>query len=245
MSLFTIADLHLSTATDHPMDVFGSRWQNYTQKIEKNWRAVVTDADTVILPGDISWAMHLCEAREDFAFLDSLPGKKMLGKGNHDFWWETATKLHRFFAENGFTTLSLLYNNAYVVENFIVCGTRGWFLEEGQQQTVGDVDYTKIVNREVGRLKLSLDTAVALRKGEHANKEILVFLHFPPVWNGFECREILDLLASYGIRRCYHGHIHGIYHAPRTRQIGDLSLTMISADFLDFCPLRILPTDFK
>ena len=120
MSLFTIADLHLSIAADHPMDVFGSRWQNYTKKIEKNWRAVVTDADTVILPGDISWAMHLSEAREDFAFLDALPGKKLLGKGNHDFWWETATKLHRFFEENGFTTLSLLYNNAHVVEDYIV-----------------------------------------------------------------------------------------------------------------------------
>ena len=239
MSLFTIADLHLSIATDHPMDVFGSRWRNYTQKIEKNWRAVVTDADTVILPGDISWAMHLDEAREDFAFLDALPGKKLLGKGNHDFWWETAAKMTRFFEENDLSSLHLLYNNAYVIENYIVCGTRGWFLEEGQQQTVGEVDYAKIVNREVMRLKLSLDAAMALRVGEHADKEILVFLHFPPVWNGFECREILDLLQSYGIRRCYHGHIHGVYNVPPTRQIGELCLHMISSDFLDFCPLFI------
>ncbi len=245
MSLFVIADLHLSADSDHPMDVFGSRWCGYTEKLVKNWRSIVNDTDTVIVPGDVSWAMHLADAKADFKLLDSLPGQKYLGKGNHDFWWETASKMGRFLEENQIRSLHFLYNNAYALDDFIVCGTRGWFLEEGQQQTVGDVDYAKIVNREVGRLKLSLDAAVALRKGEHAEKEILVFLHFPPVWNGFECREILELLASYGIRRCYHGHIHGIYHAPRTRQIGDLSLTMISADFLDFCPLRILPTDFK
>ncbi|MBO7341280.1 MAG: metallophosphoesterase [Clostridia bacterium] len=236
MSLFTIADLHLSIAADHPMDVFGSRWQNYTKKIEKNWRAVVTDADTVILPGDISWAMHLSEAREDFAFLDALPGKKLLGKGNHDFWWETATKLHRFFEENGFTTLSLLYNNAHVVEDYIVCGTRGWFLEEEKQLTVGEVDFVKIQNREAQRLKLSLEAAKALQKGEHADKEILVFLHFPPVWNGFVWQEFIDLMKAYGVKRVFCGHIHGVYNVPRTQHVDELEITLISSDFLDFVP---------
>ena len=241
MSIFVIADLHLSADSDHPMDVFGARWCGYTDKLVKNWRAAVSDEDTVIVPGDVSWAMHLNEAKADFALLQSLPGQKYLGKGNHDFWWETASKMGRFFGENNFDSLHLLYNNAYVIEDYIVCGTRGWFVEEGQQVTVGDVDYAKIVNREVQRLKISLDAAVALRQGEHADKEILVFLHFPPIWNGFECREILELLAQYGIRRCYHGHIHGVYNAPRVRTIGELSLTMISADFLDFLPFRILP----
>lgn len=241
MSIFVIADLHLSADSDHPMDVFGARWCGYTEKLVKNWRAVVTDEDTMIVPGDVSWAMHLSEAKSDFALLESLPGQKYLGKGNHDFWWETAAKMGRFFTENQFNSLHLLYNNAYVIEDYIVCGTRGWFVEEGQQVTVGEVDYAKIVNREVQRLKISLDAAVALRRGEHADKEILVFLHFPPVWKGFECREILDLLKQYGIRRCYHGHIHGVYNAPRVRMIDDLSLTMISADFLDFLPFRILP----
>jgi predicted phosphohydrolase len=183
--------------------------------------------------------MMLHEAKADFELLESLPGIKYLGKGNHDFWWETAAKMTRFFNENDLSSLRLLYNNAYVIEDYIICGTRGWFLEEGQQQTVGEVDYAKIVNREVMRLKLSLDAAMALRRGEHENKEILVFLHFPPVWNGFECREILDLLHQYGIRRCYHGHIHGVYTAPAKKQIGDLCLHMISSDFLDFCPLII------
>ena len=239
MSLFVIADLHLSCNSDHPMDVFGSRWRGYTEKLCRHWRAVVTERDSVIIPGDVSWAMHLGEAVEDFRLLESLPGQKYLSKGNHDFWWETAAKMGRFFAENQLSSLHLLYNNAYVLENYIVCGTRGWFLEEGQQQTVGDVDYAKIVNREVQRLKLSLDAAVALRKGEHAEKEILVFLHFPPVWNGFECNEILDMLKSYGIRRCYHGHIHGVYHTPPVKQIGELSLSIVSSDFLDFVPMRI------
>ncbi|MBQ8357162.1 MAG: metallophosphoesterase [Clostridia bacterium] len=240
MSLFVIADLHLSCASDHPMDIFGARWCGYTEKLCKNWRAIVKENDSVVVPGDVSWAMNLAEAKADFSLLESLPGQKYLGKGNHDFWWETAAKMGRFFDENDISSLHLLYNNAYVIENYIICGTRGWFAEEGQQQTVGEVDYAKIVNREVLRLKLSLDAAVALRRGEHADKEILVFLHFPPVWNGFECGEILELLKSYGIRRCYHGHIHGVYTAPATRQIGNLTLTMISSDFLDFSPLRIL-----
>ena len=240
MSLFVIADLHLSGSSDHPMDVFGSRWQGYTEKLCKSWKAIVNEKDTVIIPGDVSWAMHLEDAKTDFALLQSLPGTKYLGKGNHDFWWETAAKMGRFFEENDFSSLRLLYNNAYVIEDYIICGTRGWFVEEEQQVTVGTVDYTKIVNREVQRLKISLDAAVRLREGEHADKEILVFLHFPPVWNDFACTEILDMLKAYGIRRCYHGHIHGVYHAPKTREIDGLALTMISSDFLDFIPLRII-----
>ena len=242
MSVFTIADLHLSANANHPMDVFGARWQGYTKKIEKNWRAVVTDADTVILPGDISWAMNLLEAREDFAFLDSLPGKKLIGKGNHDFWWETAAKLHRFFDENGFTTISLLYNNALVVEDLIVCGTRGWFLEEEKQQTVGEVDFTKIRNREVARLKISLDAAKALQKEENEGLEIVAFLHFPPVWNGYVCREIVDLLKAYGVRRCYCGHIHGVYHVPPTESFEGIDFTLVSSDFLQFVPHLVKST---
>lgn len=239
MSIFTIADLHLSANASHPMDVFGARWQGYTKKIEENWRAIVTDDDTVILPGDISWAMNLAEAREDFAFLDALPGKKLIGKGNHDFWWETAAKLYRFFEENGFTTLQLLYNNAYVVENVIVCGTRGWFLEEEKQQTVGEVDFTKIRNREVARLRISLDAAKKLQTAEHANKEILVFLHFPPVWNGYVCDEIVSLLLEYDIHRVFCGHIHGVYHVPKTERFEGIDFTLISSDYLEFIPHRI------
>lgn len=240
MSLFTIADLHLSEGADHPMDVFGARWENYTEKICKNWRAIVRDEDTVVIPGDISWGMTLAGAKADFALLDSLPGKKLLGKGNHDFWWETAAKLGRFFAENNFSTLSLLYNNAMAVEDFIVCGTRGWFMEEEKQNTVGEVDFAKIRNREAQRLEISLKAAKKLAE-EHPGKEILVFLHFPPVFLGGACREITDLLEAYGIRRCFYGHIHGMYRLPPSEVFEGVEYHLIAADYLNFVPKKIFP----
>ncbi len=241
MALFTIADLHLSVTSDHPMDVFGARWRDYMKKIRDRWQAVVSDSDTVVIPGDISWSMSLSGAREDFAFIDALPGKKLLGKGNHDFWWDTAAKCNRFFEENGFGSLSLLYNNAYVVEDFIVCGTRGWFLEKTQQITVGEVDYEKISNRERERLKLSLDAAKRAAVGEHADKEILVFLHFPPLFGDFVSSEMLALMRNYGVKRCYFGHIHGKYDLPQKQVIDGLELHLISSDHLNFFPYRILP----
>ena len=240
MSVFAIADLHLSTASGHEMDVFGSRWQDYTKKIVKNWRAIITDADTVILPGDISWAMNLQEAKSDFALLDSLPGKKLLGKGNHDFWWDTATKCNKFFSENKFGTLSLLYNNAFVVEDLIICGTRGWFLEKNQQQTVGEVDFEKISNRELQRLRLSLEAAKALKENGNEEKEILCFLHFPPLWGDFIAESMLKTMQEYGVKRCFYGHIHGTYYAPATLEYNGLSLSLISSDFLDFVPKKIM-----
>ena len=243
MALFTIADLHLSALGNHKMDVFGSRWQDYTQKICKAWRSVVNDQDTVVIPGDVSWGMTLDEARDDFALLNSLPGKKLIGKGNHDFWWDTAKKCYRFFEENGFTTMSLLYNNAYIIEDFIVCGTRGWFLEKEQQVTVGEVDFEKISARELGRLKLSLDAARALQQNGNENKEILVFLHFPPKWKDFEFKEMLKMLAEYGITRCYFGHIHGSYNTEPTIPSGNLSARLISSDFLNFIPYKITPKE--
>ena len=241
MSLFVISDLHLSTnqTTNKSMEVFGARWKDYISKIQKNWNSVISENDTVVVPGDISWALTLEEAYSDLDFVNKLNGKKLLGKGNHDFWWDTAAKLHRFFAENGFTTLSLLYNNAYAVEDFIVCGTRGWFLEEEKQLTVGDVDFAKIQNRETQRLKLSLDAAKLLQQDENANKEILVFLHFPPVWNGFVWQEFIDLMKEYGVKRVFCGHIHGKYNIPRTQVVDGLEITLISSDFSDFIPYII------
>ena len=243
MSLFTIADLHLSIATDHPMDVFGSRWKDYLKKIEKNWRAVVKEEDTVVLPGDISWAMNFEEVKTDFLFLESLPGKKLLGKGNHDFWWSTATKLYSFFAENGFDTIQILYNNAHIVEDKIVCGTRGWFPDESKQNTTNDADYAKIFNRELIRLRLSLDSAVALQK-KHLNESgeklpILVFLHFPPVWCDVVMQEFVDVLSEYGIEECYFGHIHSAYSLPGRFTYQNIKFTLTSSDFLSFYPLKI------
>jgi len=239
MALFTIADLHLSGAADHPMDVFGDRWVGYTDKICRRWQAVVSERDTVVLPGDISWGMTAEAAAPDFALLDRLPGRKLLGKGNHDFWWDTATKLTRFFEEKGFSTLQLLYNNAYRVESAIVTGTRGWFLDETQQVTVGTVDYAKIVRREAMRLELGLSAAAALQK-ETPSAEIIAFLHFPPVYGDFICREIVDLLHRYGVRRCYYGHIHGVYTLPPRRDFEEIGFSPVSSDYLDFTPAKVL-----
>ena len=236
MSVFSIADLHLSGSVPKSMEVFGRRWTGYTDKIEKRWRAVVTDADTVVLPGDISWAMTLPEAEADFRFLASLPGKKLLGKGNHDFWWTTAKKMHTFLDTIGVTGIDFLYNNAYRVENVIVCGTRGWFVEEGKQISVNPVDYEKLVSREAIRLELCITEAERLRT---ASEEILVYLHFPPVFGSFVCREIVDVLLSHGIRRCFYGHIHGSYLLDPVTEFEGIRFSIISADYLDFTPLFI------
>ncbi len=245
MAIFVLSDLHLSTdlSMNKSMDVFGDRWRDYMQKIQKNWNAVVEDGDTVIVPGDISWATRLEDAYADLDFLNKLNGKKLLGKGNHDFWWATASKMYKYFEEHGFDTLKILYNNAFVVEDRIICGTRGWFPDQSKQVTVGDVDYQKIVNREVGRLKLSLDAAKKLQieEREQNGRElpVEVFLHFPPVWSDFTMQEMLDALSAYGIERVYFGHIHSAYSYPHSFTHQNITFTLTSSDFLNFYPLKI------
>ena len=245
MSIFAIGDLHLSTnqKTNKSMEKFGRRWLGYTEKLRRNWEAVVSPEDTVVIPGDISWAMKMEEALSDFIFLESLPGKKLIGKGNHDFWWTTASKMNAFFSENHITSIQILNNNAFLVENQVICGTRGWFLEEKQQVTVGTVDYDKIINREVIRLKLSLDSAVILQneyRSQHGiQPPISVFLHFPPVWLDFICRPFVDILHEYGNPTCYFGHIHGMYNAPHYTEFEGIPLRLISSDTMDFTLLRL------
>ena len=245
MSIYVLADLHLSTdsRTNKSMEVFGARWQDYMQKIEKNWNAVVEDDDTVIVPGDISWSTRLEDAESDLLFLESLKGKKLIGKGNHDFWWQTATKMRAFFEQKKITSLSILYNNAYVVEDRIICGTRGWFPDEDKQVTVGEVDYQKILNRELTRLKLSLDSAKKLQREEEENSgrtlPITVFLHFPPVWGEFEMTEMVELMLEYGIEECYFGHIHSAYSAPSRFEHKGIKMFLCSSDSLNFYPLKI------
>ena len=238
MSLFVMADLHLSSDGSKSMEVFGPKWTDYQKKIEKNWRAVITPEDTVIVPGDISWALKLEDSESDFRFLESLPGKKLIGKGNHDFWWSTQAKMNAFFEKNNIQSIQILYNNAYRLDDCIVCGTRGWFLEEGQQNTVGDADFSKIVNREVIRLRLSLTSAQKLQDPLNP-LPILVFLHFPPVWNGFVCREIVDTLKEFDVDTCYYGHIHGAYYAKRTQTFEGIDFVLCAADYLNFSPMPV------
>lgn len=245
MSLFVISDLHLSTndSTNKSMEVFGARWTDYVNKIKKNWNSVVAEHDTVIIPGDISWEMKLDSALSDLKFIDELHGTKLLGKGNHDFWWCTEKKMTDFFESHSLSTLTVLYNNAYIVEDRIICGSRGWFPDHARQITTNDTDYNKIINRECTRLRLSLTKAAELQR-QHmeeygAKLEILAFLHFPPVWGDLVIRELVDVLHEFDIKKCYYGHIHNTYSIPQTVCFEDISMTLTSADFLGFCPLRI------
>ncbi|MBQ2308502.1 MAG: metallophosphoesterase [Clostridia bacterium] len=236
MAVFVIADLHLDTVTNEKsMEIFGNRWQSYIEKLHKNWTRVVSDDDTVIIPGDISWALTTEDALADLKWIDALPGKKIIMKGNHDFWWSTLSKMRRFFCENCINSIDILYNNALEVENYIVAGSRGWFVDKSVQPSKSvSADYDKIVNREVIRLKLSLDEAKKLSEG--TGKEIIAFFHFPPVWSDFECIEILETLKEYNVSRCYFGHIHGCYAQGGVFKWENIEFRMISADFLDFLP---------
>ncbi len=236
MSVFVMADLHLDTVTNaKSMEIFGNRWQGYIEKIKSNWNRLVTDEDTVIIPGDISWALTLEEALPDLKWIDALKGKKVIMKGNHDFWWSTASKMNRLFCENCINTIDILYNDAKEVENYIFAGSRGWFTDKSVQPSKSvKADHEKIINREVIRLKLSLDKARKLQ--EQSGKEIIALFHFPPVWREFECLEILSLLEEYNIKRAYFGHIHGCYSQSPVIKWKNLEFHMISADFLDFIP---------
>lgn len=236
MSLFVISDLHLDVLTNEKsMEVFGDKWKDYTNKIKKNWCAVVNENDTIIIPGDISWALTLEDSLTDLKWINELPGKKILMKGNHDFWWSTVTKMKRFFAENGLTTFDILHNNALEVESYILAGSRGWFVDKTvQPQKSVTVDYDKILNREQIHLRMSLNEAKALK--EESGKEILAFFHFPPVWSDFRCEEILNILKEYNVSRAFFGHIHGSYNHSSFFEHDEIQFKMISADFINFIP---------
>lgn len=237
MAVFVLSDLHLSTNqnTDKSMEVFGNRWQNYMNRIKTNWNRLVDPCDTVIVNGDISWAMTLEEAKSDFEFLNSLNGTKIISKGNHDFWWSTLSKINVFFEENKFDTIKILHNNAHIAEDFIICGSRGWYNDDKISTMPKTADYQKIVSREAARLRMSLKAGETL-DSEH---EKLVFLHFPPVWGDFVCEEIIEVLKEFDVKRCYFGHIHGLYEIPHSFVFDDIKFIMTSADFLNFTPLFI------
>lgn len=226
MSLFAIADLHLSLGSSKPMDIFRG-WEDYVSRLEENWRKVIGENDTVVIGGDVSWAMSLEEAKTDFRFLQQLPGQKLLLKGNHDYWWTTRRKMDLFLEENGFSSLHILHNCAYSVGNIAVCGTRGWFYDAEKDED------KKILNREVGRLRASLADAPS-------GKEPVVFLHYPPVFGQDRCEEFLSVLQENGIRRCYYGHLHGgaIPYAV-TGDYEGIRMRLISGDALQFLPILV------
>ncbi len=224
MALYAIGDLHLSLTADKSMEVFGPAWENYTARIAESLGALTAE-DVLILAGDTSWGMSLEEAEADFLFLDRFPCKKYLVKGNHDYWWTTAAKLHRFFDEKGIHTLDILHNNSVPYGEYAVCGTRGWFLEE-------DAHNVKVLNREAGRLEASLKAA--------GDRQVCCFLHYPPLYQGYECPEILSLLEKYHVKQCCYGHLHGPAIRRRLEGIrGETAFSLISADYLGFVPKKI------
>lgn len=227
MSIFAIGDTHLSLNSDKPMNIFKG-WDDYVERLSANWQAVVEPKDTVVVMGDVSWAMSLSEAQKDFAFLNELPGQKIILKGNHDYWWNTRRKMEDFFVENGFSTLHILHNNAFLVDGFSICGTRGWFYDDTQSEP------EKVLLREVQRLKTSIDVGRAL------GGEPIVFLHYPPITLQQRCKPILDLLEQEKIERCFYAHLHGsaAYSSYRGKFQGT-HFELLSGDFLKFCPKLI------
>lgn len=242
MSLFALADTHLSFAEPKPMDIFGSRWNDFERKIKENWNSTVGKDDTVIMPGDISWSSDFAGLKPDFDFLASLNGKKIIGKGNHDYWWQTRKKLDEFLAAEGYTCFDFLHNNAVFAEGFVIAGSRGWYTGDKPTPAVRGADNVKLLAREVERIKTSLAAAklIAEEHKEHgAAPEILVFLHFPAVFRDYVCDDIVTELCRAGIERCFYGHIHGVYDEPSQTEYRGVKFSLISADYLDFNPLPI------
>ena len=227
MAIFVLGDPHLSFSSDKPMDVFGGLWREHPQKIRAAWLEKVRPEDTVVLAGDLSWAMSLKEAEADLRFFHELPGHKVILKGNHDYWWETVAKMNRFFAERKWEDFTFLFNTAIPCEAVTLCGTRGWDPEAAGEQDA------KLLERELQRLEHSLSKA-------EEGKEKVVFLHYPPFGGGKNPYE--ELLQRYGVKRVYYGHVHG----PAARESkpcvrNGITYTLISADALGFSPLEISP----
>ena len=228
MALFVLGDTHLSLGASKPMDIFPG-WNDYVERLEKNWRKLIKPEDTIVLAGDISWAMRLTDTRKDFEFLQNLPGQKIIMKGNHDYWWSTVNKMNAYLKAEGFDTLHILHNNHYAYETYGICGTRGWV------NMPGEAADAKVLAREVQRLEVSIQSALAQQL------EPIVFLHYPPIFNQSYNYDILEVLHRYQIQRCYYGHIHGKGHYYAFQGIyEETHLRMISGDYLQFMPLQIL-----
>lgn len=227
MALYAIGDLHLCLGAPKPMDVFGGAWVGYMDKL-KEGMSVLKEDDTLVLLGDLSWALDLNGAKADFAWIQEIPGRKIILKGNHDYWWSTVAKFRKFCEENGFSNMELLNNNCFFYEDWALCGTRGWFFEEERS---GQHD-EKVFRRELMRLEASLKAA--------GDREKLVFLHYPPRYRGYTCPEILQLLEKYSVRRCFYGHLHGASHCLAIEGVWNgVDYRLLASDYLDFRPFQV------
>ncbi|MGN0599924.1 MAG: metallophosphoesterase [Oscillospiraceae bacterium] len=228
MSLYAIADLHLSLSTNKPMNIFPG-WDDHVERLKKNWQETVSPDDVVVVPGDISWAISLDEAKADFDFINRLNGHKVILKGNHDYWWNSMAKMNRFLEENGFDTITILHNNYYPYGEYGICGTRGWIKDTEEPADA------KVLAREAGRLEASIKAALA------DGKKPIVFLHYPPIFANDYNREILDVIFRYDIKSCYYGHLHGNAHRFAVcGEVDGVNYQLIAGDFVQFCPKLIL-----
>lgn len=228
MALYAIGDLHLSLGAPKPMDIFGGVWEGYMDKL-KEGLSVIRPEDTTVLLGDLSWALSLEEAKADFSWINQIPGRKIILKGNHDYWWSTASKFYNFCNLHGFTDQWILNNNHYVYDSYAICGTRGWFFEEEKSKEHDE----KVFKRELLRLEASLKSAGDLPK--------LVFLHYPPRYKGYTCEPILELLKQYNVRTCYYGHLHSASHGLAIEGLWDgVEYRLVSADKLNFQPKAVI-----
>lgn len=224
MSIYAISDLHLSFGTDKPMNIFRG-WDNHTERIKANWKRLVKSEDTVVMPGDFSWALKIEESLADFKFLEDLPGKKLLLKGNHDLWWSTAKKLREFWQQNNINSVDIVYNNCAIADGFAIAGTRGWFYD--------DTGSKKVLLREAGRLDASL------KESEKTGLPTLVFLHYPPIYGDSVCNEILNVLKAHNVTQVYYGHIHGAGFHNAVKEYDGINLHLISCDCIEFTPYFI------
>ena len=234
MAIYTIGDLHLSFNENKPMSIFGENWEGYEEKVKENWTNLVKEEDLVVLPGDFSWSMYLKDTYNDFEYLNNLPGKKILLKGNHDYWWSTVNSMRNYIKENHFENIDFLYNNAYEFENKIIVGTRGWALGE-------DLESKKMINREFSRLELSIKNGLE-NYGE--DKEIVAFMHYPPIIKqniqNNEINDFIRILKQYNIKQCYYGHLHGsaIKEAVEGEYFG-INFKLVSSDSVEFDLVKV------
>ncbi|KEI06663.1 metallophosphoesterase [Clostridium botulinum] len=227
MALYAISDLHLSLNSDKPMDVFGEHWSNHDERIKENWINKITNEDTVLIAGDISWSMKMEDGMEDLEWIHKLPGKKIISKGNHDYWWGSISKLNSLYED-----INFIQNNYFVYENYAICGTRGWN-PPSDKYTQHD---EKIYNREQIRLRISLDSA---KKAGY--EKIIVMIHYPPVNDKFEETELIKIFKEYNVQKVIYGHLHGtsLKNVFEGNHDG-VEYIMTACDYINFDPISIL-----
>lgn len=230
MALYTISDLHLPLGIDKPMDIFGDGWENYVDRLEENWQRTITSDDVVVLPGDFSWATYLEQAKKDFEFLNRLNGRKILLKGNHDYWWETYNKMCVYIEENGYDTVCILNNNSYEYKNSVICGNRGWIY--GSDISKED---KRIYDREIGRLRMSIEDGI-----KRNPENIYVFTHYPPLFRNNLETPFTEVLNEYGVKKCFYGHLHSYSHRGAVCGVyNKIEYELVSGDYLGFMPKKI------